>query len=51
MGRKRIDPDLKKVPYTFSVSQGDLQILREKAKEEGIAVSTILESLIKKYIG
>lgn len=50
MGRKPIDPDKKKVPYTFSVSQCDLERLKEKAKNEGVGVSAILESLIKKYV-
>ncbi|BCA37447.1 hypothetical protein BwiPL1_58290 (plasmid) [Bacillus wiedmannii] len=50
MGRKRIDPNKKKVPYPISIAQDDLEFLREEAKQEGVAVSSIFTSMIKRHI-
>ncbi|WP_242228697.1 hypothetical protein [Bacillus cereus group sp. BfR-BA-01323] len=50
MGRKRIDPEKKKVPYPISIAQGDLKFLREQAEQEGVTVSSIFTSMIKQYI-
>ncbi|MEI4651706.1 hypothetical protein WAG28_28315 [Bacillus cereus] len=50
MGRKRIDPDKKKVPYPISISQSDLKFIREHAEQEGVTVSSIFTSMIKQYI-
>ncbi|WP_167763058.1 hypothetical protein [Bacillus cereus] len=50
MGRKRIDPNKKKVPYPISIAQSDLEFLREQAKQEGVTVSSIFTSMIKRHI-
>lgn len=50
MGRKRINPRLKKVPFPISIAQGDLADLKEIAEKKDVTISSIVVSLIKGYI-
>lgn len=49
MGRKRIDKEKRKEPYTISLPRKTINEFREEAEKRGEIPSHIIEKLIKKY--
>lgn len=50
MGRKRLNPEEKKVTFHLSIKKRVIDQLRKEAEEQGEVPSTIIEDLIKKYL-
>lgn len=50
MGRKRIESNKKKTPYTCAIPKEYLDILKEEAERKEVTVSSIIVNAIKVHI-
>lgn len=49
MGRKRIDNDKKKVNFSISLSNENINFLKSIADREGVPLSNLIERLVEDF--